>query len=120
MQLRADAAAAEPQVGHLQRGYELPRRLEERGERQPVALVIVPSFLEARRRPERHVSVDRFAEMRAEAVRMRQRIDQRADKAALRRHELRVLTATWIDAEGFAAESGRDLVRVQSRRVHHA
>ena len=66
---------------------QLLRRLEEVLERNAVSFVVVLAVLEADRRAERHVAVDRLGEMHAKAVAvcMRQRIDEAVHEAALRR-----------------------------------
>ena len=104
MQLRPDAGAAQPQIGELQRWNQHLRWLEKRFDRQAAALVVVLAILEARRRTERDVAVDRLAEMRAEAVRVRQRVDERVHQMSFRRNQLRILAAAGIDAERRAAE----------------
>ena len=59
VELRPDAAAAEPQIVERQLRQQLARRLEEVLDRDPIVLVVVLAVLEADGRAERDVAVDR-------------------------------------------------------------
>src|SRR5687767_11950398 len=46
--------------------------------------------------------------------RMRQWIYRKVHQRSLRRNQLRILTATWVDPEGFAADERGYVVRIQA------
>src|SRR2546422_722376 len=106
MQLRADAAARQPEVGQPNLRQQLSGRLNEGLERQPVALVVVFSVLISDRRPQPYVAANRAGQMHAEPVarRMRQRIHERADERPSGRRELSIFAAARIDGEALTTE----------------
>ena len=102
-------------------GQQAPRRLDERLDRQAIALVVVLPVLIADRRSEPDRAVDRAGQVHAESVarRVRQRIDERVDERSLGGRQLGVLAAARIDRERLAPEQSRHLVCIQAGRVHH-
>ena len=116
--LRADAAAAQPQVLEPHVSQQPARRLQKRLDGKAILFVVVLPLLKRRGWPQPHVTVGRSHEVHAQAVGVGEGIHERVDQRSLRRRQLDVFAAAGIHRERLAAQQPRDLVCEQPSRVH--